>query len=136
MADLKALTTRFYTDVFSNGDMAAFDELVDDSFVEHEAIPGLTPDKAGLANFVQSTRAAFSDFSAEVVAMVQDGDEVWVQGVMRGTHTGEFVGIPATGRSMEIGFFDRIRIRDNKAVEHWGQSDFMGLMQQLGVIEG
>ncbi len=135
MADLKALTGRFYSEVFGKGDMAALDELVDDSFVEHEAIPGLTPDKAGLAAFVQSTRSAFSDFSAEVIAMVQEGDEVWVQGVMRGTHAGEFVGVPATGRPIEIGFFDRIRSRDGKAIEHWGQTDFMGLMQQLGVID-
>jgi steroid delta-isomerase-like uncharacterized protein len=135
MADPKTLAARFYSEVFSKGDMAVLDELVDDALVEHEELPGITPDKAGLVEFVRSTRESFSDFSAEVVAMVQEGDEVWVQGLMRGTQTGEFLGIPATGRPIEVGFFDRVRVRDGRAVEHWGLTDTMALMQQLGVID-
>src|SRR5262245_37835188 len=136
MADHKALATRFYDEVFGKGDMDAFDELVDDSFVEHEEIPGASPDKAGLAAFVQTTREAFAPFSAEIVAVAEDGDEVWVQGVMHGTHSGEFLGIPPTGRTIAVPFFDRVRIRDDKAVEHWGVTDFAALMEQLGVTGG
>lgn len=132
MADHKALTTRFYDAVFNQGDLDAFDELVADDFVEHEAIPGLSPDKAGLAAFVQTTREAFAPFSMEVVAMVEEGDEVWVQGVMHGTHSGEFMGMPATGATITVPFFDRVRVRDDQAVEHWGLTDFAALMEQLG----
>ena len=52
----------------------------------------------------------------------------------RGTHQGEFNGIPATGKKVSIEMMDRVRTRDGKAVEHWGCSDDLGMMTQLGVI--
>jgi predicted ester cyclase len=55
---------------------------------------------------------------------------------MTGTHQGEFNGIPPTGKSFSVEMIDRVRTRDGKAVEHWGVSDTMGMMTQLGVIPG
>jgi len=134
MPDLKDLGRRFYDEVFVKGDLAVLDELVDDGFVEHEPFPGLGSDKAGLVEFVQLMRRAFPDVSVEVIAMTTEGDEVWSQAVMRGTHDGEFMGIPATGRSIEVAMIDRVRVRDGKAVEHWGITDTLSMMQQLGVV--
>jgi steroid delta-isomerase-like uncharacterized protein len=134
MADHKALTQRFYTEVFNKGDLDALDELVDDGFVEHEEFPDIPPGKEGLKVFVTTTRTAFPDLRFDVEAMVEEGDEVWVHGVMRGTHQGDFMGVPATGRSIEVATIDRIRIRNDKAVEHWGVTDTAAMMQQLGVI--
>ena len=54
--------------------------------------------------------------------------------VFTGTHTGEFAGIPATNKSVRLEMIDRVRTRDGKAVEHWGVSDDLGMMTQLGVI--
>jgi steroid delta-isomerase-like uncharacterized protein len=134
MADHKALTQRFYTEVFNKGDLDALDELVDDGFVEHEEFPDIPPGKEGLKVFVTTTRTAFPDLRFDVEAMVTEGDEVWVHGVMRGTHQGEFLGIPATNRKIEVATIDRIRIRNDKAVEHWGVTDTLTMMQQLGVV--
>ena len=134
VADLKALTRRFYDEVFNKGDLTVLDELVDDGFVEHEVFPGITPDKTGLVAFVTATREAFPDFVFDVRAMVTEGDEVWVHAVMQGTHQGEFLGIPATNRRIDVPTIDRIRIVDDKAVEHWGVTDQFLTMQQLGVI--
>jgi steroid delta-isomerase-like uncharacterized protein len=134
MADLEALTQRFYSEVFNKGDMEVLDELVDDSFVEHEDFPGIPPGKEGLKAFLATTRAAFPDLQFELVAMISKGDEVWVHGVMRGTHQGEFMGIPASGRTIEVTAIDRIRVRNDKAVEHWGVTDTLTMMQQLGAI--
>jgi steroid delta-isomerase-like uncharacterized protein len=134
MTDLKALSRRFYDEVFVKGDMAALDELVDDDFVEHEEFPGMSSDKAGLRTFVTTMREAFPDVSVEIVSIAVDGDEVWTQAVMRGTHRGEFMGVPATNRAIEVPMFDRVRIRDDKAIEHWGLTDSLALMQQLGVV--
>ena len=134
MADLKALVQRLYTEVFNEGNLATVDELVDESFVEHEEFPGVTPDKAGLAAFVAATRTAFPDLSFETEAIVTDGDEVWAQVTMRGTHAGEFLGIPATGRSIAVPAVDRIRFVDGKLVEHWGVMDRFVMMQQLGLV--
>jgi steroid delta-isomerase-like uncharacterized protein len=120
MADTKALTQRFYSEVFNKGDLDVLDELVDDGFVEHGEFPGIPPGKEGLKAFVTTTRAAFPDLVFDVEAMVAEGDEVWVHVVIRGTHQGEFLGVPATGRTIEVATIDRIRLRNDKAVEHWG----------------
>ena len=53
---------------------------------------------------------------------------------MTGTHEGEFMGIAATGRRMEVPGMDLVRIRDGKAVEHWGVTDNLAMMQQLGAM--
>ena len=49
-----------------------------------------------------------------------------------GTHRGEFMGVPATGKRVSIGVIDIIRVSGGKLVEHWGQMDSMGMMQQIG----
>jgi steroid delta-isomerase-like uncharacterized protein len=134
MADLKALGMRFYDDVLVGGDLSLLDELVDEGFVEHEAFPGMSTDKAGLATFVTTMHDAFPDVSIEVLAMATDGDEVWSHAVLRGTHHGEFMGIPATGRAIEVAMIDRVRVRDGRAIDHWGVTDTLTMFEQLGVL--
>jgi predicted ester cyclase len=51
-----------------------------------------------------------------------------------GTHTGDFMGIPATNKSFEVECMDMIRIEDGKCAEHWGVTDMMSLMQQIGAV--
>jgi predicted ester cyclase len=63
-----------------------------------------------------------------------EGDLAAVRLTMSGTHEGEFMGLAPTGRRMEIGAMDLIRVRDGQAVEHWGVTDTMTMMQQLGAI--
>jgi predicted ester cyclase len=66
--------------------------------------------------------------------MVAEGDLVSARFVFTGTHQGEFMGVPATGKRVEVEGFDLVRVRDGRATEHWGQMDAMALMQQLGAI--
>ena len=132
--DLKALARRFYEEVLNKGDLDALDDLVADDLVEHQEMPGMPPGKEGVYAFVTTFRTAFPDLHAEIVGMVAEGDEVWVHAVMTGTHTGEFLGIAPTGKAFTVVAFDRVRVRDGKAVEHWGASDDLGMMTQLGVI--
>ena len=134
MADLKAFARDFMQKVFNEGDLAVIDAIVDDGFVEHEEFPGVSNDKAGLVEFVKQTRAAFPDLVFEPVALVEEGDEVWVMVTISGTHQGEFLGVPATGNKVETTAVDRIRVRDGKVVEHWGVTDVLTMMQQMGVI--
>ena len=80
-------------------------------------------------------RSAFPDLKATIEDTIAEGDKVVIRMTWRGTHTGgEFMGIPATGKSVSIGVIDIIRISGGKAVEHWGQMDSMLMMQQLGAI--
>ena len=66
--------------------------------------------------------------------MIAEGDKVVVRSTWSGTHKGELMGIPPTDKSVSFGVIDIIRIAGGKFVEHWGQTDEMGMMQQLGVI--
>ena len=133
-ADLKALARRFNDEVFTQGKIEVIDEIVADDYIEHQEFPGIEPSKEGLKKFVQLFQAGFSDIKIETLSMAVDGDELWVHSVFTGTHTGEFAGIPATGKSVTLAMMDRVKTRDNKAVEHWGVSDDLGMLTQLGVV--
>ncbi|MDP9340599.1 MAG: ester cyclase [Actinomycetota bacterium] len=125
---------RFLEGVFNQHDLSVFDELIADDFTEHEVIPGFSPDKAGSRQWFEAMFQAFPDFRVDVDDMVADGDRVAIRSRFSGTHQGEFMGIPATGRPMSVGAMDIIRVVDRKATDHWGVFDTMGLLMQLGVI--
>jgi steroid delta-isomerase-like uncharacterized protein len=132
--DPKALARRFYDEILNKGNLDVIDELVDDDLVEHQEMPGMPPGKEGVRAWVTTFRTGFPDFKAEILGIVAEGDEVWVHAVMTGTHEGELFGIPATGKQVSVQAFDRVRVRDGKAIEHWGASDDLGMMTQLGVV--
>jgi steroid delta-isomerase-like uncharacterized protein len=129
----KVLTRRFYEGV-SAGDLSVVDELVADDLVEHEEFPGIPSTKDGVRQFFAMFRAAFPDMRMEAHEMVAEGDLVSARFVFTGTHQGEFMGVPATGKRVEVEGFDLVRFRDGQATEHWGQMDAMALMQQLGAV--
>ena len=66
--------------------------------------------------------------------IVAEGDRVAIRAVMTGTQTGEWMGIPATGKHVEITVMDLDRIENNQFAEHWGVGDVMALMTQIGAI--
>lgn len=136
MSETSPIMQRFYKEIFEGGNLALIDELVADDFVDHEEpLPGQPPGKEGVAFFVKALRAAFPDIKTklEPPALI-DGNLEAVYVVCTGTHQGDFAGIPATGRSIEFGGIDIIRFEDGKAAEHWGVTDTLKLMQQLGAV--
>ena len=131
--DVKALTRRFYSEV-SAGNLDVCDELVADDFVDHEEFPGISSDKAGVKQFFAMLRAAFPDVRVEPQEVFAEGELVCARAIMTGTHQGEFMGAPATGKRIEVQLIDILRVRDGQAREHWGLMDAMTMMQQLGAI--
>ena len=131
-----AATMRRAYELISSGDLDGFAELVsDDGFVEHEQTPGLEPTKAGVLQFFGMFRAAFPDLRMEAEQIFVDGDKVAVYYRATGTNTGELMGMPPTGKSIDVRGVDIVRFGDDgKAREHWGIFDAMAMMQQLGVI--
>jgi steroid delta-isomerase-like uncharacterized protein len=126
----KELTSRFYQRV-NAGDLTVVDELLSDDFVEHEEIPGLPPTKAGVRQMLEMFRAAFAHAQFEVDDVIADGETVGVRARLTGTHQAEFMGVPATGRPINVGIADYFRISDGTLVEHWGVMDTGAMMQQL-----
>ena len=68
--------------------------------------------------------------------IIAEGNTVVARNVMRGIHTGELMGIPATVRTVTLNDSHIVRVANGKTVEHWGAEDNLGMMQQLGVVEG
>ncbi len=131
--DLKNVTRKLYA-AFNTGDLRALDALLSEAFVEHEDTPGIPPNKDGLKQFVVMLRQAFPDVVFEVADSAAERDKVWTRVIVTGTQRGTYFGIPPTGRAIRIEVFDICRIARNQIVEHWGLSDQMGVMRQLGVL--
>ena len=125
---------RFYTEVLNNGNIDLIDELVSKDYVEREPLPGFESNRDGLEQFFKMMRIAFPDLNNNIEFIIVEDDKVVVYVTMTGTHKGEYMGIPATGKKFNIKVIDIVRIVDGKMVEHWGVGDYMTMMQQLGVI--
>lgn len=130
-----AAIKRFYDEVMGKGNMKAIDELVAEDFVEHYLPdPSMPANRAGVHQTMAMFRTAFPDLQVTLEDLVAKGDKVWTYTTMRGTHKGELMGMPATGKKIEVKGFDIVRFVNGKAVEHWGLSDDYTMMMQLGVI--
>jgi steroid delta-isomerase-like uncharacterized protein len=135
MAEGVELIQRFYDEMLSDGNLDNLDELVTDDVVDHQqGLPGQPEGKEGVSFFVNTMRGAFSDIKATVGQSLESGDLAAAQVTITGKHTGEFMGVPASDKSFEVEGIDIIRIEDGKCAEHWGVTDNMALMQQIGAV--
>jgi steroid delta-isomerase-like uncharacterized protein len=133
MADNKELARRWFSEVMSEGKTEVIDELCSPDFVDNNPFPGTSPDLAGIKDFVAQIRAAFPDLQMTADDLIVEGDRLAVRSTMRGTHEGDFMGIAASGKKVEVSNFDFVRFENDQAAEHWGAIDTGALMEQLGV---
>jgi len=130
-----AATLRRAYDLINAGDIDGFGELIAEDVVEHEEFPGIPPTKAGVLQFFRMYRAAFPDLRMEPEDIIASGDKVVGRVRATGTNDGEFMGMPATGRAIDVDLIDIVRFEDDGlAHEHWGVIDSMTMMQQLGLV--
>jgi predicted ester cyclase len=136
MAEGTGLIKRFYEDVIGGGQLHLIDELATDDIADHEeGLPGQPSGREGVKFFVGAMREAFPDIRPKSVEpMMADGNLEAARVILTGTHEGELMGVGATGKTVEFESIDIIRVEDGKVAEHWGLTDTMGLMQQLGAI--
>lgn len=130
----KALVRRFIDEVVRKGNAAAADQFIAADFLDHNPFPGQPP---GLVGFRQSTTrfaSAFPDADITVEDMIAEGDKVVVRQTIRGTHTGEFMGIPPTGKRVTMTGIHIARVAGSKIVENWANWDALGVMRQLGAV--
>ena len=115
-------------------DMATMGSLIADDFVDNDAMPGMAPGRQGMIDMMGMFVGAFPDLNVVVEHWVAEGD--LVVGVMttKGTQTGEFMGMPASGKKFSIREMHMVRVANGKMAEHWGLSNEMSMMQQLGLM--
>lgn len=126
---------RLVAEGFGKGNMAVVDEVVSADLVEHEQLPpGFPSGAAGLKAFITMIREAFSEIEMSIEDITADDDKVWARLKAHVNNTGPFMGMPPTGKRATFEIIDICRYADGKLVEHWGVTDNLGMMQQLGVI--
>jgi steroid delta-isomerase-like uncharacterized protein len=91
------------------------------------------PGRAGVRPKIEALRSAFPDLRFLLEALIGEGALVAARSVWRGTHTGAFQGIAATGKEVQVAAMDFYRIEEGRVVEHWDNVDQLGLLRQLGV---
>lgn len=135
MSEGTGLLRRFYEEVLAGGNLALIDEFVLEDMKDHEdPMPGQPQGKDGVKFYINAIRTAFPDLTVTLDPALADGDLEASRAVLSGTHKGEFLGIPASGKSVQFSSTDIIRIQDGMVAEHWGSSDTLSLMQQIGAV--
>lgn len=132
--DHAAVVRRFATEVITQGQMDLAAQFVWEDVVEQVPFPGQGPGLEGLKDTLRGMRAAFPDLNFSIEEQVSEGDKVASRFEWTGTHHGEFLGVPATGRQVRvwgivIDRFEEGRIKETRII-----MDIVGLMAQLGVF--
>ena len=130
----KAVIRRFVEEVQNKKDFAVYDELIDTEFVNLSAPPGDPGDGEAGRVYLSAFAEAYPDLHYTIDDMIAEGDRVVTKKTLTGTNTGDFGGLPATGKHVTLQFVDIMRVRDGKIVEHWLSMDRLSLLQQLGVV--
>jgi steroid delta-isomerase-like uncharacterized protein len=133
--EMRAITDRFTDKAWNGGDLDVIDELFSEDYVGHDA-PNPEPvhGTEGMKNFLRMYHGAFSDANIVLDDTLVDGDKVVTRWTGTGTHDGDLMGIPATGKAVRFTGIRIFRVADGKIVEGWVNWDTFGLMRQLGKI--
>ena len=134
--DNKKIVSRFIEEFKNKANHDIVDELFTTDFVHHLKDPSLPPGREAIKLSGQSIVTGFPDVQATVEELLADGDKVIERTTARATHTGEFNGIPPTGKQVAWTEIHIYRLRDGKIMEQWSEIDLLGLLVQLGTIPG
>ncbi len=135
MSNQNIAAVRKYWNGFNDHNLAVWDEVCASDFVNHD--PGLPTPDADLQTIKQTIGAmlaAFPDMTSSEDDIIADGDKIAVKRTMRGTHKGDFMGIPATGKSIAFSGIWLAHLAEGKIKEQWVYFNAMGLLRQLGAM--
>src|SRR5438874_6176011 len=130
----KAVYARMVEEVVNKGKFEVVDEIFHPDYVDHVAPPGSPPGLEGVKAIFSMFRTGFPDVKFNIDMMVGEGDYVATLVHGEGTHTGQFIAFPPSGKHAiwrSVGFF---RVQDGLIREHWGIADLLGFLIQIGVI--
>ena len=129
--DNKELVRR-YIETWNRGDLQGMAEFWAPDMVHHtrSGSHGFESVISIVSNFM----TAFPDLKFEIEDLLADGDRVASRMTASGTQTGEYMGVPATGRRVSCAVLGFARVQDGKLVEHWGVTDELHLMEQIGLV--
>lgn len=124
--------TKRFGEAINSGNLDVFHEVMASTVIDRDPAPDQGPGPEGFIKFFSMFRAAFPDLNITVEHMVTDDDNVAISYTVTGTHQGNFLGVPATGREISIRGMQIARFQEGQIVERWGSSDQLGILQQIG----
>lgn len=123
---------RNYQDAYNTGDFDALADVVAADVRTPNIVPGMPPGLEGAIAVHRTTLLGMPDYLTTIEDLIAEGDKVVARVTMTGTHTGDFWGIPPTGRQVRLTAIYIVRIANGKIVEHWGEEDGVKVLKQLG----
>lgn len=128
----KIVVRRFNKEVIEGGSRAAFQELMDEAFVNRSAPAGAPSGPESMwSTFENVLRPALSGLEVQIHDQLCEGDKVTTRKSIAGKHTGPLLGVAATGKPVSIEVIDIVRVRDGRYVEHWGINTLPAVLAQL-----
>ncbi len=123
-------------EAINTGNLDALREIIAPNITEHDPAPNQGKGPDGYITMFTDMRTAFPDIKVDVESMVADEEQVAMAYTMSGTHKGNFLGIPATGKKIKARGVQIAKFKDGKMVERWGSSDELGILKQIGGVKG
>lgn len=117
-----------------HGDLNTVDQVIAPNWVNHDGSESPLQGPEGFKRLTMGFRSAFSDIRLEIEDMLAEGDKVAARWRFRGTNSGSFQGMPPTGKAVDVKATGIFRVVDGKVTDNWVNMDFLGLLQQLGVV--
>jgi steroid delta-isomerase-like uncharacterized protein len=130
----ESVVRSLFADVLNTGRVERADGLLAASFTLHDAPKGVPGNREGFKVLVGAFRAGFPDYVDTIDDVFSVDDRVVVRWTFNGTHTGNFLGVPASGKPATISGISIYRVENGKITDDWTKFDLMSLMQQIGAI--
>jgi steroid delta-isomerase-like uncharacterized protein len=132
--EIKSIVRYAIEEFLNKGNMTVADELFATHFINHSPSLGTTPDREGLKQYITVVRTIMPDCHFTVEDLIAEGDKVVCRMTVHGTHSGEIMGIPPTGKALTTTATTILRLEGGKVVERWNNTDDLGLLQQIGIL--
>lgn len=131
----KLISWRLQEEVFGGGKLELVDELLAPDYISHApGDPELSRGPEDIREIVRAYHSAFPDIAFRVEKQVAEGDMVVTRWTARGTHRGEFMGVPPSGRRVRVSGMSMDRISGGRIVENWNYWEALEMMQQIGAV--
>ena len=127
-----SVVRRYLEEVWDKNNPAAIDAFLAPQYRRYVSATGAPLTRDGQKQRLATFRTAFPDMQLTLEEMLTDGDRVAFRSTLRGTHRGNFLAIPPTGRAVTVSLIDMMRIEQGQIIEHWGGPDLFDLLQQVG----
>jgi predicted ester cyclase len=134
ITDIKRTAERIPLEVLNTGNFSLLDELVSPEFVDHTPQTGVAPTREGLKASAKALRIAFPDLRYSIDDSIAYGDQIVHRLTATGTMTGEFMGMPATGKRATWTEIHIGRGVNGRLTEHWSLVDQLSMLVQLGIV--